>query len=482
MLNFVWFRNDLRLRYSRVLEAVYKQSLKVIPIYILDTKIFHSEETSPFRRTFLIESLVSLKKALQRYNSTLVVLEGSPKHVFCQILTRYKIDNLYYSKDYTNFAKKRDVEVRKLIEENNGKVYAIKNLIVFDEEDNLLNSNNAPFKVFTPFKKAWLQKLESNFQILDFHYHIKEIFVDSSIIDDIFKGFDNLVEIDRLVINQKNDEFHGSEDEASKVWNDFKINKIERYHNNRNFLDFDGTSRLSPHLKFGTISPYEIVKFCFMNRRNKGIDTFLSEIIWREFYKYINIYFPHVETENFNSQFNNFPWEFDRDKFLAWCNGQTGYPIVDACMRCLNQTGWLHNRGRMIVGSFLCKDMHIHWKEGERHFKKKLIDWDKTSNNGGWQWVAGTGTDASPYFRIFNPILQSKKFDPEGKFIKQFIPELIHVPKEFIHEPDTMPKDLQIKYRCVIGKDYPFPIVNHEIERQKALKLYENAKNIDIFT
>lgn len=482
MLNFFWFRNDLRLRYNRVLETVYKQSLKVIPIYILDTEIFNSRNTSPFRQTFLIESLVSLDHALHGYDSKLVVLEGNPENIFRQILTKYKIDNLYHSKDYTNFAKKRDTEVRKLIEENNGQVHAIKNLIVFDEEDNLLNNNHTPFKVFTPFKKAWLNKIESNTQILDFHYHIPEIFVDSKTIDDIFKGFDNLVELNQLIISQKNEAFHGGEDEASKVWNRFKKDKINQYHNDRNFLDLDGTSKLSPHLKFGTISPYEIVQFCFANRQNKGIETFLSEIIWREFYKYINIYFLHVETENFNSQFNNFHWEFDRDHFLAWCNGQTGYPIVDACMRCLNQTGWLHNRGRMIVGSFLCKDMHIHWKKGEKYFKEKLIDWDKTSNNGGWQWVAGTGTDASPYFRIFNPVLQSQKFDPEGKFIRQFIPELAHVPNEFIHEPYKMPIDLQIKYRCIIGQDYPFPIVNHEVERQKALKLYESTKNIDIFT
>lgn len=477
-LSLIWFRNDLRLKYNRVIQAIFDNRDKVIPIFILDDKILRDKNTSPLRISFLIESLINLDQNLRKYNSSLIVFRGNPIFVFQKILQKNIQIHLYHSKDYTNFAKKRDEEIQKLIFDNKGKVNAIKNLVIFDEEDKLLNQNNNPFKVFTPFRKAWLEKLEKNKNILDFNYQLNEIFdIHNEIIQQLL-NFDEVIslkELKSLII--KNKFINGGEDEAQLIWQKFKEEKIYNYHIHRNFLDIDGTSKLSAHLKFGTISPFEIVKFCLNNKDNEGAKTFLSEIIWREFYKYINMYFPYVETGNFNTQFDNIQWEFDKDMFIKWCEGKTGFPIIDACMRCLNETGWMHNRGRMIVGSFLCKDMHIDWRKGEEYFKQKLIDWDKTANNGGWQWVAGTGTDASPYFRIFNPFLQSKKFDPKGNFIRQFVPELKDLPQEFIHEPHKMSLEEQKKHNCILGKDYPFPILDHELERKKALEIYQNTKN-----
>lgn len=516
-MNIYWFRNDLRLDHNRVLQKVYEKEEQVIGLFILDNNLLYGKYSSALRNKFLFESLNDLNNKLESiYSSKLFVVDDNYEDFFTKISKEFskKSDtenlNIYTSTDYSSYAIKRDKKVRDIIisDGNNNSFKSIKNLVLYDLKEPITNKANEPLKVFTPYKFKVLERLKNNNELLEFSYQSssksskKELFYKNT--DEKFVSFSTLLEkndiklanIKELLTNleleigqnsttQKGEiedsktDIKGGSREAQRLWKDFKETKIGGYKENRNFLAMEGTSKLSAHLKFGTISPYQIVKECLYTlEQNKGVEHFLSEIIWREFYKHILMSFPHVENENFSSKYDKVKWLNDEEKFVAWCEGKTGFPIVDACMRQLNTTGWLHNRGRMIVASFLTKDLHIHWKKGEKYFQSKLIDYDLSSNNGGWQWTAGTGTDASPYFRIFNPIEQSKRFDPKGEFIKKFIPELGNVNDKYIHEPQNMPLLEQELSGCIIGKDYPTPIINHSEERKKALELYSFIKPV----
>jgi deoxyribodipyrimidine photo-lyase len=259
--------------------------------------------------------------------------------------------------------------------------------------------------------------------------------------------------------------------------------RIQQYANTRDRMDLPGTAQLSPYLRFGMVSARQAVvtaQSAIESAPNpsaaKGATTWLNELIWREFYVSILYHFPQVRGANFQQKFNAMPWENNKDQFLAWCKGRTGYPVVDAAMRQLVQTGWMHNRARMIVASFLVKHLLIDWRWGERFFMQHLVDGDPAANNGGWQWTAGCGTDAAPYFRIFNPILQGKKFDPHGKYVRRWLPELANVPLANLHTPWEMPPLIQQEVGCVIGRDYPRPIVEHSWARKRALAAYDEVK------
>jgi deoxyribodipyrimidine photo-lyase len=280
--------------------------------------------------------------------------------------------------------------------------------------------------------------------------------------------------------------FPSGELEAQRRLNQFiegKDTPVYRYGDLRNRMDLEGTSGLSPYLRFGMLSARWVVnavlgaeELTFDAKSLKGAETWLDELIWREFYIAILYHFPFVHRTAFRPAMRNILWQNNPGDFEAWVGGNTGYPIVDAAMRQLNQTGWLHNRARMIAASFLTKDLLIDWRWGERYFMQYLIDEDPASNNGGWQWTAGTGTDAAPYFRIFNPILQGKKFDPQGRYVRQFVRELVRVPDEYLHKPWEMPIAMQKMTGCIIGRDYPAPIVDHAIARQRALSLYKQTR------
>jgi deoxyribodipyrimidine photo-lyase len=258
---------------------------------------------------------------------------------------------------------------------------------------------------------------------------------------------------------------------------------IYQYAQARDRLDVDGTSRLSPYLRFGMLSARQAVVAALDaiaaapdDKSREGAETWLSELVWREFYVHILYHFPHVRQQSFRPNLRAIPWENDEADFAAWCEGRTGYPVVDAAMRQLAESGWMHNRARMIVASFLVKDLLIDWRWGERYFMQHLVDGDPAANNGGWQWTAGTGTDAAPYFRVFNPLLQSKKHDPQGATIHRWLPELAHVPDKFLHQPWKMPLEVQREASCVIGQDYAAPIVDHAWARERALAAYNKAR------
>jgi deoxyribodipyrimidine photo-lyase len=258
---------------------------------------------------------------------------------------------------------------------------------------------------------------------------------------------------------------------------------VYRYASGRDRLDLDGTSRLSPYLRFGMVSGRQAVVRALQaieaapdEAAREGARTWLDELIWREFYVSILHHFPEVRQGNFRAEYDHLRWENDEGAFDAWCRGQTGYPVVDAAMRQLVQTGWMHNRGRMIVASFLVKDLLIDWRWGERHFMQHLVDGDPAANNGGWQWSAGTGTDAAPYFRIFNPVRQGEKHDPDGGYVRRWVPELADVPEQYLHAPWEMPSDLQQEVGCVIGRDYPAPVIDHGWARKRTLEAFRQAR------
>jgi len=360
--------------------------------------------------------------------------------------------------------------IKKILKENN---------VFYKEfEANLLNpvekikkDDGTPFKVFTHYwKKAEHSYLKNNHKFDDKKY--KNYNQDLKIKKNIqaiypkkhwYKKFEKYWE--------------PSEENAEKILNNFINKNIENYAIDRDIPSIEGTSKLSPYLKFGQISVHKIIQKCLEIKNKKiGYRKYVNEIGWREFCHSLLHNFPEMEKNNLRKDFNNFKWNKNEKLLLKWKKGLTGYPIVDAGMRELYETGWMHNRVRMIVASFLVKHLRIHWMEGEKHFRNTLLDFNIANNVAGWQWVAGTGADAAPYFRIFNPILQGEKFDANGNYIKKWCPELNNLPNEFLHKPWEMPEELQKEKKIIIGKTYPFPIVKHEEARNSALKAFQDLK------
>jgi deoxyribodipyrimidine photo-lyase len=339
----------------------------------------------------------------------------------------------------------------------------------------VLKDDGTPYTVFTPFSKRWLSlPLPQEADLLP-----------------VPEGLATPEGLPSLPIPEEPElpasvPFPAGEAEAQLRLARFTASPdagITRYREQRNRPDLDGTSQLSPYLRFGMVSARQAVVAARAERVAAatsdacyGADTWLSELIWREFYVSILHHFPHVRAGNFQRQYDALVWEEDEEGFAAWRQGQTGYPIVDAAMRQLAKTGWMHNRTRMIAASFLVKDLLIDWRRGERWFMQRLVDGDPAANNGGWQWTAGTGTDAAPYFRIFNPVAQGKKFDPEGAYVRRWVPELARVPVESIHEPWRTDPVEQHRAGCVIGQDYPAPIVDHTMARERTLAAYAEAR------
>ncbi|HSN78137.1 MAG TPA: deoxyribodipyrimidine photo-lyase, partial [Anaerolineae bacterium] len=339
----------------------------------------------------------------------------------------------------------------------------------------VLKDDGAPYTVFTPFSKRWLAlPLPLPVDLLPAPERIATP-----------AGLES-VPIPASPVLPASVPFPAGEAEAQRRLAAFTKGDnavITRYRDDRNRPDLEGTSRLSPYLRFGMLSARQAVvasRTARLTARTSdacyGTDTWLSELIWREFYVAILYHFPHVRSGSFQRHYDRIPWANDESDFAAWCEGRTGYPIVDAAMSQLVHSGWMHNRSRMIVASFLVKDLLIDWRWGERFFMQHLLDGDPANNNGGWQWTAGVGTDAAPYFRVFNPVVQGQKFDPEGDYVRRWLPELAHVPAKYIHNPWTMPPAEQSRAGCVVGSDYPAPIVDHAFARERTLAAYAQAK------
>ena len=465
-----WIRRDLRLSDHVALSAAKKNSDFVTVVFVFDSVITKKLKDKNDRRlVFIHKSLQEVHRKLQGYQSSLVVLNGDPVEEIPNVVREIEADAVYANIDIEPYAKKRDHEVAKKLFDMGCSFHLFKDHVIYLGSE-ITNRASEPYKVFTPYKKQWLANLRteyaSDYSIKKYNYtHYSKL-----------KSLQRDWTLDDLGFEKNTLWIEAGEDEGKQRLKDFSSRSLSKYHTARDHPAKDfGTSGLSVHLRHGTISIRACVREVLLNR-SKGAEVWLSELIWRDFYQMILDQFPHVVKSPFRGEYRDLKWPGTKSHFQAWCKGKTGYPIIDAAMRHFNDTGWMHNRLRMIVAAFLTKDLLVDWKLGEKYFARYLLDFDLASNNGGWQWSASTGCDAQPYFRIFNPITQSEKFDSKGEFIRRHCPELRGFSDKQVHAPWKTTKTQQDKADCIIGKDYPKPIVDHGVQRNKALSLFKKYK------
>jgi deoxyribodipyrimidine photo-lyase len=468
MANLFWFRRDLRVQDNAGLYHALKMG-KTYCVFIFDTDILDSLKADDKRLPFLYEAIENLKLSLQNLGSDLIIQYGQAQNIIPQLAHELNVECVYSNEDYEPLAIARDDYVKGALSHIEFKQF--KDSVIFSKKEILTDSKQI-YSVFTHYKNKWLKTIEP--------FYYKSYPTE--------KYFSNLIKpqnaelIEHISLHDmgfeaaKNVKLQASEEKAKKIFKQFCQKKIKDYTDNRNYPSIDGTSFLSVYLRFGLISIREMVAHLYQLGIKSGIDTWLSELIWREFYMQILFNYPAVIHKAFKSEYDSLQWSQDKTLFKLWCEGKTGYPIVDAAMAQINQTGFMHNRLRMVVASFLTKDLQLDYKLGEAYFAEKLIDYELSSNNGGWQWSASTGCDAQPYFRIFNPTSQSKSYDKDALFIKKWVPELKHISSKYLHEPWEYEKEIQNE-GVVLGVDYPKRIVKHDEARKKALALFEQVKN-----
>lgn len=446
--SLVWLRRDLRLQDNSALSSATHNSELVYLVFVFDTTILN-KLTSPrdHRVYFIFKTLEKMREKLEKEGADILILYGDPRQEIPKIAKELNVDEVYINRDYEQSAIERDEAVERELKDAQIKLCSFKDHVVFEASE-IRVKNGGFYKVFTPYKKAWLAKLELTEEA------VSERPVVLSKIKRVPKAGISL-SLESIRFKAPPDAMICSLD-AQKGLADF-MNKVAKYGQERDFPAQKGTSRLSVYLRFGNLSIRECIR-ALQKIDNAGKEVWLSELIWREFYS--GFLAEHPWVENASYRYQEVEWDEDENKLLAWKEGRTGVPIVDAGMRELNQTGWMHNRVRMITAAYLTKILHIDWREGERYFAEKLIDYDLASNNGGWQWSASTGVDAAPYFRIFNPYRQSERFDPQGIYICQFVPELSGLQGKSIHEPKSV-------------DGYPAPIVDYKKERQECLRRFK---------
>ncbi|RDI58154.1 cryptochrome/photolyase family protein [Flavobacterium glaciei] len=423
-VSIFWFRRDLRLEDNVGLFQALQLKYSVIPLFIFDEAILDNLPKNDARVGFIHESLSKINSQLQEIGSSLLVKKGKTFDAWQSLLEEYDIKEVFFNKDYEPYAIQRDTAICELLETNKSIAYSFKDQVIFEEKE-ITKADGLPYTVYTPFKNKWLEKYKSMapVQEYDTESHFSNFHKNSF-------DFPTLEQI-------------GFQESNIKV-KPHNLKFIANYQDIRDFPALDKTSYLSPHLRFGTVSVRKLVNWAFHKN-----DVFLSELIWREFFMQILFSFPKVVTQNFKSAYDGIQWRNNEEDFKRWCSGTTGYPMVDAGMRQLNETGYMHNRVRMVVASFLIKHLMIQWQWGEAYFAEKLLDYDMSANVGNWQWAAGTGCDAAPYFRVFNPDIQLKKFDEKGIYIRKWI-------KEF---------DL----------GYGKPMVEHAMARDRAIATYKEG-------
>ncbi len=422
-ISVFWFRRDLRLSDNTALHNALKSKNKVLPIFIFDDEILDGLPNDDPRVSFIYETLFQLDTLMKSNGSSLLVKKGNPIAIWKQLLLDYNVETVYVNKDYEPYAIKRDIIINDLLITNNIDFIKFKDQVVFEEND-ILKKDGLPYTVYTPYKNKWLLNFNN---VLDIQTY----------------------ECSSINYYQYNYKFPtineiGFQESEIKV-KPYNLSSVFEYDKIRDYPFQDKTSYLSPYLRFGLVSIREVVTYAL-----KTNATFLNELIWREFFMQIIFHFPRVVTESFKKKYDAIPWRNNELEFQKWCDGKTGYPMVDAGMRELNATGYMHNRVRMITAGFLCKHLLIDWRWGEAYFAKKLLDYELSSNNGNWQWAAGTGCDSAPYFRVFNPIIQLKKFDGDLLYINKWIKNYNEL-------------------------TYPLPIVDHKIARERAINTYKSA-------
>lgn len=453
LIAIFWFRRDLRLHDNAGLYHALKRGLPVLPLFIFDSHILEDlADKKDARVEFIYDTVSALKQELEAMGSTLVIRHGKPEDIWPELIRELEVAQVFTNHDFEPYAIDRDAAVSTLLAEKSISFHTFKDHVIF-EKDEVLKADGTPYTVFTPYSKRWLEKLGSRQMSVQNASGEKEraSFYLTSYPTEKYTA--NFLKINTLEPDQQ----RNLKAEPTLQALGFKRAGIEfpstvvarglikNYDKTRDFPGVEGTSRLGIHFRFGTISIREKARHALALNA-----TYLNELIWRDFYSQILAHFPHVVTQPFRLKYALVEWRDAPEDFAKWCAGRTGYPIVDAGMRQLNETGYMHNRVRMIVASFLCKHLLINWQHGEEYFAQKLLDFDLASNSGGWQWAAGCGTDAAPYFRIFNPSEQTKKFDPEHKYIRHWVPEF--------------------------GSErYPAPMVDHVFARQRCLETYKKA-------
>jgi deoxyribodipyrimidine photo-lyase len=435
-VNIFWFRRDLRLTDNAGLYHALKGNFPVLPIFIFDRNILDQlENKTDARVEFIYDAISEIQKKLSLHHSSLEVFYGKPGEVYSSLIGNYKIEAVYTNEDYEPYARSRDQEIAGLLKANHISFHSFKDQVIFSK-DEVLKDDGSPYTVFTPYSNKWKKVLAEN----------TDFFFKSYPTDKYFKNFYRqsvrpLPSLFSMGFTSTEIKFPTAEPDK---------NLIKKYAAERDYPGLEATSRLGIHLRFGTISIRALVKASV-----KLSEVFFKELIWREFYQMILWHFPKVgKGHAFKEEYEKIKWINNEKEFARWCEGKTGYPLVDAGMRQLNQTGFMHNRVRMVTASFLSKHLLIDWRWGEAYFAEKLLDYDLASNNGGWQWAAGSGCDAAPYFRVFNPTLQQEKFDPKGIYIKKWLPDLQEL-------------------------SYPVPIVEHVFARERAIRVYQKALTVD---
>ena len=430
-VNIFWFRRDLRLEDNVGLYEALKGENPVLPIFIFDSEILDKLPEDDARVSFIHETLQGLNNTLKKdFNTSIALYHGKPIAIYKELIKDYNIETVFTNHDYEPYARTRDTELNRFLSENNIQFKTFKDQVVF-EKDDVTKSDGKPYLVYTPYMRRWKEA----FRKLDFKQYPSETLLENLISNTDLPNL-SLSDIGFMKSKQEIVPYLVTPD------------LIQNYEATRNFPSQDSTSKLGPHLRFGTVSIRNMVTKAIAETN----EIFWQELIWREFFTQILWHFPHTKDKSFKAKYDRIEWRNNEAEFNVWCEGKTGYPLVDAGMRQLNETGFMHNRVRMLVGSFLCKHLMIDWRWGEAYFAEKLHDYDMASNIGNWQWVAGTGVDAAPYFRIFNPTTQILKFDKELNYIKQWVPDFQEL-------------------------TYPQPMVDHKFARERCLETYKSALN-----
>lgn len=430
-ISIFWFRRDLRLDDNVGFLEALKGEHPVMPIFIFDTEILDKLPRGDARLTFIFDTLQNMRQTLQdENNSSIAMYHGKPIDIFEQLVQDHKINSVYTNHDYEPYARDRDASIKSYLKAKDIAFHTFKDQVVFEKNEVVKNDGN-PYVVYTPYMRKWKEK----FKTIDLKIYYTNSYLE------------NLVQHTRLPNLSLQDMGFERSNQRVKAY-DVTPTLIQEYEETRNFPAKEATSRLGPHLRFGTVSVRKMMKKAI----NEDNETFWKELIWREFFMQILWHFPHTKDKAFKSKYDRIDWRNDEGEFKKWSEGNTGYPLVDAGMRQLNETGFMHNRVRMLVGSFLCKHLLIDWRWGEAYFAEKLHDYEMASNVGNWQWVAGSGVDAAPYFRIFNPTSQIKKFDKDLEYIKKWVPDFQEL-------------------------TYPEPMVDHKMARERCLATYKSALN-----
>ncbi|MDO6744449.1 deoxyribodipyrimidine photo-lyase [Tenacibaculum soleae] len=424
-ISFFWFRRDLRLEDNKGLSEALKAGSKVIPVFIFDEEILDKLPKDDARISFIYKALNTIDEKLKLQKSSLLIEKGSPIEVWKKLSNVYQIEAVYTNKDYEPYAIKRDAKVDEVLASKNIQFKNFKDQVIFEETE-IVKKDGLPYTVFTPYKNKWLQHFSEEKDTEEYKIEFHNFHQFNA-------DFPSLATI-------------GFQESSIKV-KPYNLSNLDEYDTVRDFPSQDKTSYLSPYFRFGLVSVRKMVRFALNTNA-----TFLSELIWREFFMQILFHFPKVVTNNFRQKYDAVPWRNNEEEFKKWCKGETGYPMVDAGMRQLNKTGYMHNRVRMITAGFLCKHLLIDWRWGEAYFAEKLLDYELSANNGNWQWAAGTGCDAAPYFRVFNPEAQLKKFDKDLQYIRKWVEDFDEL-------------------------TYPQPMVEHKLARERAIATYKKALN-----